>query len=140
MLLPDDSEPKISVTRPLGMPPMPNATSREIEPVEMHSISVPIPKSPSRITAPWPTPDPFGRSAIDELILDEFDRILELPGRRVIGNWIGTYASADGRWRFTETPLEGVRLVVVTAGCGASTSFAIGEETIADLFGTQAGA
>ena len=87
-----------------------------------------------------PTPDPFGRSAIDELILDEFDRILELPGRRVIGNWIGTYASADGRWRFTDTPLEGVRLVVVTAGCGASTSFAIGEETIADLFGTQAGA
>ncbi|MDY8109905.1 TIGR03364 family FAD-dependent oxidoreductase [Fulvimarina sp. 2208YS6-2-32] len=86
------------------------------------------------------TPDPFGSTAVDDLILAEFDRILDLPERRTTGNWIGTYASAEGRWRLTDTPEEGVRLVVVTAGCGASTSFAIGEETIADLYGANAGA
>ncbi|SMC91059.1 FAD dependent oxidoreductase TIGR03364 [Fulvimarina manganoxydans] len=86
------------------------------------------------------TPDPFGNAKVNDLILDEFDRVLSLPNRRVTENWIGTYASADDRWRFTDTPMEGVRLVVVTAGCGASTSFAIGEETIAALYGTQSGA
>lgn len=81
-----------------------------------------------------PTPDPFGSEAVDRIILDEFDTVLDLPGRRIIERWIGTYASAEGRWRFTDRPADDIRLVVVTAGCGASTAFAIGEETIADLF------
>ncbi len=86
-----------------------------------------------------PTPDPFGSKAVDDLILDEFDRVLDLPGRTVSENWIGTYASASGRWRFTDKPSDDVRIVVVTAGCGASTAFGIAEETIADLFGSQSG-
>jgi hypothetical protein len=32
------------------------------------------------------------------------------------------------------TPRPDVRLVLVTSGTGASTAFALGEETIADLF------
>lgn len=82
-----------------------------------------------------PTPDPFGSTKVDNLILEEFDRVLDLPGRTVRERWIGTYASAPDRWRFTDRPSEDVRIVVVTAGCGASTAFGIGEETIADLFG-----
>ncbi len=85
------------------------------------------------------TPDPFGSEEVDALILDEFDRVLDLPGRTVTERWIGTYASASDRWRLTDTPRDGVRTVIVTAGCGASTAFGIGEETIADLFGSQAG-
>lgn len=83
------------------------------------------------------TPDPFGLQAVDELILDELDAVLDLPGRLVTERWIGTYASAEGRWRFTDKPSDSVRIVVVTAGCGASTAFGIGEETIDDLFGRQ---
>jgi len=30
-----------------------------------------------------------------------------------------------------------VRIVIVTAGCGASTAFGIGEETVADLYGAD---
>lgn len=84
------------------------------------------------------TPDPFGSSAVDDLVLDEFDAVLDLPGRMVSERWIGTYASAAGRWRFTDAPSDAVRIVIVTAGCGASTAFGIGEETIADLYGSAA--
>lgn len=82
------------------------------------------------------TPDPFGSDAVDRLILDEFDAVLNLPGRSVSERWIGTYASASGRWRFTDKPSDAVRIVIVTAGCGASTAFGIGEETIDDLYGS----
>lgn len=84
------------------------------------------------------TPDPFASEAVDQLILDEFDAVLDLPGRTVTERWIGTYASAPDRWRLTDKPSDAVRIVVVTAGCGASTGFGIGEETIADLFGSAA--
>lgn len=82
------------------------------------------------------TPDPFGSDAVDRLILDELDAVLNLPGRSVSERWIGTYASASGRWRFTDKPSDAVRIVIVTAGCGASTAFGIGEETIDDLYGS----
>jgi FAD dependent oxidoreductase TIGR03364 len=82
-----------------------------------------------------PTPDPFQPEAVDDLILDEMDAALDLPGRRVTERWIGTYASRPDGWRFTDAPDPATRVVIVTAGCGASTAFAIGEETVADLFG-----
>jgi FAD dependent oxidoreductase TIGR03364 len=85
------------------------------------------------------TPHPFGSEEVDALILDEFDRVLDLPGRTVTERWIGTYASAHDRWRLTDKPSDDVRIVIVTAGCGASTAFGIGEETIADLYGSQTG-
>ena len=82
------------------------------------------------------TPDPFAPDNVDELILDEYKTVF--PGRRpeVIARWTGTYASAN-RTMFADTPSEHVRLVVITGGTGASTSFAIGEEVIADLFKTS---
>lgn len=84
------------------------------------------------------TPDPFASDAVDALILGEFDRVLDLPGRVVTERWLGTYASAPDRWRFTDKPSDSVRIVVVTAGCGASTAFGIGEETIKELYGSAA--
>ncbi|MBP1858005.1 TIGR03364 family FAD-dependent oxidoreductase [Rhizobium herbae] len=84
------------------------------------------------------TPDPFASDAVDTLMLGEFDRVLDLPGRAVAERWIGTYASAPDRWRFTDRPSDSTRVVIVTAGCGASTAFAIGEETINELYGSVA--
>ena len=37
---------------------------------------------------------------------------------------------------FIDAPSPEVRLVMVTSGSGASTGFALGEEVIADLFGS----
>ena len=80
-----------------------------------------------------PTPDPFGATAVDELILGEFGSVLALPEPRVAERWIGTYASAPDRLMLVDRPADRVRLVAITSGTGASTSFAIAEEVIADL-------
>src|SRR3954451_12494507 len=53
VVLPEDSGPKTSMTRPRGSPPMPRATSRAIEPVGMTSIGGRL-FSPRRITDPLP--------------------------------------------------------------------------------------
>ncbi|MDX2156043.1 MAG: TIGR03364 family FAD-dependent oxidoreductase [Hyphomicrobiaceae bacterium] len=87
------------------------------------------------------TVDPFAPSAVDDLIIDELDHVLDLPGRTVIERWTGTYASASDRLMLIDRPSDSVRLVLITSGTGASTAFAIGEEVIADLFSsTNAGA
>lgn len=86
------------------------------------------------------TLDPFQPAHVDDLILSELDAVLALRGRRVVERWVGTYAVSPRGWRFTDAPDDATRIVVVTAGCGASTAFAIGEETIHDLFGARAGA
>lgn len=81
------------------------------------------------------TPDPFAPTEVDDIILEEFDRVLDLPGRIVTERWVGTYASAPDQWRMTDKPSDSVRIVIVTSGCGASTAFGIGEETVAELYG-----
>lgn len=79
------------------------------------------------------TPDPFASDAVDRLILDEYAALFGGPPP-VIARWTGTYASAPGNDCFSDAPHRDVRLVMVTSGTGASTCFAIGEETVADLF------
>jgi D-hydroxyproline dehydrogenase subunit beta len=85
-----------------------------------------------------PTPDPFSQQAVDDLILDEFAAVFGQPASPVIERWTGTYASAQDRTVLVDTPMDGVRLVMVTTGAGASTGFALGEEVVADLMGEGA--
>lgn len=80
------------------------------------------------------TLDPFASASVIDLILEEMGAVLDIEERSVRETWIGTYASAADRWRLTDAPDEATRIVIVTAGCGASTAFAIGEETISALF------
>lgn len=82
-----------------------------------------------------PTPSPFSSASIDDAILDAYARILGTPPA-VTGRWTGTYASAAGH-SIVRTPAEGVRLVVVTSGTGASTSFALAEDVVSDLYGSK---
>ncbi|AOH86632.1 FAD-dependent oxidoreductase [Sphingomonas panacis] len=84
------------------------------------------------------TPDPFGSSEVDALILDEFAAVFGLVPP-VLERWTGTYASASGH-SLVETPMDGVRLVVVTSGTGASTAFALAEEVIGGIINIQLGA
>jgi FAD dependent oxidoreductase TIGR03364 len=79
------------------------------------------------------TMDPFGDEAFDDLVLDEFHAVLPGVDYDVAQRWIGTYASLDDRLLLVDTPLQDVRLVMVTSGTGASTAFAIGEESIAAM-------
>lgn len=84
------------------------------------------------------TPDPFIDTDINGLILGEVGTVLDLGAYSISETWAGTYAWAPDRWRLTDAPDAATRIVVVTAGCGASTAFGIGEETMADLY-SQAG-
>ena len=84
------------------------------------------------------TPDPFAHEAVDQLILDEFAAVFGGAPPPVLERWTGTYASASDRTVLVDEPMEGVRLVMVTTGAGASTGFGLGEEVIADLFGKTA--
>lgn len=81
------------------------------------------------------TMNPFAPAAVDDLILDEMDAVLDLQGRTVAERWTGTYASAGDRLMLIDRPSDSVRLVIVTSGTGASTAFAIGEEVVSDLYG-----
>ena len=53
VVLPEDSGPYISVTLPLGIPPMPNAMSSPRDPVDIDGISR-FSRSPILITVPLP--------------------------------------------------------------------------------------
>ena len=81
------------------------------------------------------TPDPFAPEPVDDLILDEYARVFDGPRPAVVERWTGTYASAPDRLMLVDRPSDALRIVVITSGTGASTSFAIGEEVVADLFG-----
>ncbi|MFN4170610.1 MAG: TIGR03364 family FAD-dependent oxidoreductase [Pseudorhodobacter sp.] len=80
------------------------------------------------------TPDPFGSDAVDAMILEEFAAVFGPRAARITARWTGTYSSARVS-AFRDAPGPDVRLVMVTSGTGASTGFAISEETVADLFG-----
>lgn len=79
--------------------------------------------------------DPFASAAVDELILGELHALFRLPRQAVLERWVGYYPVADVRPVLVEGLGPRVRLVSVTSGTGMSTAFAIGEETIAALFG-----
>ena len=81
------------------------------------------------------TPDPFAPAHVDELILDEYSHVFAGPTPRIAERWIGTYASAKDRLMLVDAPSDALRIVLITSGTGASTSFAIAEEVVADLFG-----
>ncbi|MBB2202330.1 TIGR03364 family FAD-dependent oxidoreductase [Gluconacetobacter tumulisoli] len=82
-----------------------------------------------------PSPDPFGATEIDDLILDEYRAVFD-DRPQVTERWTGTYASAEGRWMLRDRPRDDVRIVVITSGTGASTSFSIAIDTIEELWGS----
>jgi D-hydroxyproline dehydrogenase subunit beta len=80
------------------------------------------------------TPDPFAPEHVDELIVEEYRSTVSPEPVRVLERWTGVYASAAGAM-VRDRPSDAIRIVIVTSGTGASTAFAIGEETLADIYG-----
>jgi hypothetical protein len=71
---------------------------------------------------------------VDDRILAELSAVLAIDAPEVVERWTGVYPSGPEP-AFIEAPTPGVRLVMVTSGTGASTGFAIAEETLADMLG-----
>jgi FAD dependent oxidoreductase TIGR03364 len=72
---------------------------------------------------------PFASAATEDLIMDEFHQVFNLPKARVTERWVGSYASAHDVV-YKVQPSLGVALGVVTGGTGASTSFAFARELL----------
>jgi D-hydroxyproline dehydrogenase subunit beta len=81
------------------------------------------------------TPDPFAPTHVDDLILAEYGQVFAGPTPPITERWTGTYASAKDRLMLVDAPSDALRIVLITSGTGASTSFAIAEEVVAGLFG-----
>ncbi len=82
--------------------------------------------------------EPFAAESVDALILDEMDAVLDVPRPGVAEHWLGVYPVADVAPLLREPLAERALAVCVTSGTGMSTAFAIGEETVAGLFGPAA--
>ncbi len=78
---------------------------------------------------------PFAPTAVEALILEEFAAVLDTPKIEVTERWTGIYATAPDRLMFVDAPEPNVRIAIITSGTGASTSFAIAEEVIHELYG-----
>lgn len=79
--------------------------------------------------------DEVARDTVEARILAELDTVFDLAGREVAERWVGHYPVADVQPLLVEELAPRARLVAVTSGTGMSTAFAIGEETVAALFG-----
>ncbi|HZZ86964.1 MAG TPA: TIGR03364 family FAD-dependent oxidoreductase [Caulobacteraceae bacterium] len=80
-------------------------------------------------------PPPFAPASAEADILAEYARALGRPPPAVLERWTGVYAVADDRPYIIAAPAPQVRLVMVTSGSGASTSFGIAERVLTDLLG-----
>src|SRR4030081_2906661 len=69
VVLPEDSGPEISTTRPRGRPPTPSAMSSPSEPEEMVSTSIERSFLPSLITEPLPNWRSIWESAADRALV-----------------------------------------------------------------------
>lgn len=85
------------------------------------------------------TPDPFQSQAIDDLILAEFEAVFGKRPKQVVARWVGAYAFSAERPVVIDAPSERVRAVVAASVAGASSAFAVAEETIAGLLPKSAG-
>jgi FAD dependent oxidoreductase TIGR03364 len=80
-------------------------------------------------------PPPFAPASAEVDILDEYRRTTGRDAPAVLERWTGVYAVADDRTYLVDAPEDGVRLVIVTSGTGASTGFGIAEKVLGDLIG-----
>jgi FAD dependent oxidoreductase TIGR03364 len=81
--------------------------------------------------------EPFMATGVERLILDEFEAATGLAAPPVVERWTGSYAWAPETDLIVERPAPDVRLVMVTAGNGASTAFALAEQVVAELYGVS---
>lgn len=72
---------------------------------------------------------PFRDTRIDDLIINEFHRVMGVGEIDITQHWLGVYPSAN-EVVFKTSPEKGVAIGSVTGGTGASTGFAFGEELI----------
>ncbi|WP_062377274.1 TIGR03364 family FAD-dependent oxidoreductase [Demequina pelophila] len=78
-----------------------------------------------------PSADPFVSERAIALVLEEAAAVLGVDALRVRDRWQGVYASSPRQPVLVRTPMPDVTVVSVTTGVGMTTSFGLGERTVA---------
>jgi FAD dependent oxidoreductase TIGR03364 len=73
--------------------------------------------------------EPFDKAIIDDLILRELRRILDLPDWGVAERWHGIYAKHETQPLFEAEPLPGVHVQTGTGGAGMTMAFGLAERS-----------
>ena len=72
--------------------------------------------------------EPFNKQIIDELILKELQKLVEVPDWTIASRWHGIYpVQPSGEPLFLDQPIPGVTLAIATGGCGMTMSFGLAE-------------
>ena len=80
---------------------------------------------------PHATPEPFASEAVDDRILRHLHEVVGLDHCEVLERWTGVYPTGHTSDALIHAPADHLRLVLVTSGTGASTSFGIAEDVFA---------
>lgn len=71
--------------------------------------------------------EPFDQSRIDELILQELQKVFSLPDWSIASRWHGVYAKHPDLSLFSAEPIPGVWIRTGTGGAGMTMSFGLAE-------------
>lgn len=71
---------------------------------------------------------PFDKACIDELMLRELRKIIELPDWTIEQRWHGVYPVAPDMVQFVAEPEDNVHVVIASGGAGMTMSFGLADE------------
>lgn len=71
--------------------------------------------------------DPFANEKIDNLIIQEIEKMIHLPNKKIKHRWLGIYAKHHDLIQFINSPENGVTIVNSTSGLGMTLSFGLAE-------------
>jgi FAD dependent oxidoreductase TIGR03364 len=85
-----------------------------------------------------PSPDPFDKQFINQLILDYLRRFARFPDKTVIETWNGIYAKlTNGESYFVAEPEPGVTIINGLGGAGMTLSFGLCEKVVTSQVGAR---
>jgi D-hydroxyproline dehydrogenase subunit beta len=71
---------------------------------------------------------PFDKAEVDDLILRELRRIMDVPDWTIAERWHGIYVKAPGTIQFRAEPEPEVHAAIASGGCGMTMSFGLADE------------
>jgi D-hydroxyproline dehydrogenase subunit beta len=71
---------------------------------------------------------PFDKACIDDLIIRELRRIIDLPDWTITEHWHGIYLKISGTLHYVAEPEPAVHISIASGGCGMTMSFGVCEE------------
>jgi D-hydroxyproline dehydrogenase subunit beta len=79
-----------------------------------------------------PTPDPFDKEEINQLILRYLHTFAHFPDPEIVVRWHGVYPKLPGKTEFIAHPEPGVTIITGLSGAGMTLSFGLAEAVVAD--------